>query len=64
MDLWLVAPNVETIYYLYILNDEERLLGVLSLKHLILAASHETLKDFLIRPAKTVPPEASEIAVA
>ena len=38
-ELRLEAPNVETIYYLYILDSEEHVLGVISLKNLILAVA-------------------------
>ena len=37
-ELRLEAPNVETIYYLYIVDDQEQVAGVLSLKNLILAS--------------------------
>jgi CBS domain-containing protein/sporulation protein YlmC with PRC-barrel domain len=63
-ELRLEAPNVETIYYLYILDDEDRLLGVLSLKHLILATPHSKLRDIMTAPAKTLPLEAGEKDVA
>ena len=63
-ELRLEAPNVETIYYLYVLDDEERLLGVLSLKHLILAAPHAMLRDIMTAPAKTLPLEVGEKDVA
>ena len=63
-ELRLEAPDVETIYYLYILDDEERLLGVLSLKNLILAAPQAKLRDVMIAPAKTLPLEAEEKDVA
>jgi magnesium transporter len=63
-EMRLEAPDVETIYYLYILDDEERLLGVLSLKNLILAAPDAILKDVMIAPAKTLPIDAGEKDVA
>ncbi len=63
-ELRLEAPNVETIYYLYVLDDEERILGVLSLKHLILAAPQAKLRDIMTAPAKTLPLEVGEKDVA
>ena len=38
-----LAPEAETIYYLYVVDDEERLLGVLSLRELIIAAPQTLL---------------------
>lgn len=35
--LKVMAPNAETIYYLYVLDDDNRLTGVLSLRDLIIA---------------------------
>jgi magnesium transporter len=63
-ELRLEAPNVETIYYLYILDNEERIIGVLSLKNLILAASQTLLRDIMTTPAKTIPLETGEKDVA
>jgi sporulation protein YlmC with PRC-barrel domain/flagellar motility protein MotE (MotC chaperone) len=59
-ELRLEAPNVETIYYLYILDQEEHLIGVLSLKNLILAVPQTLLSDIMKTPPKTVPLEAQE----
>jgi magnesium transporter len=63
-ELRLEAPNVETIYYLYIVDDEERLIGVLSLKNLILAAPQSKLRDVMIAPVKTLSLDAGEKDVA
>lgn len=43
--LRLQAPERETIYYVFVLDDEHRLLGVLSLRDLILAPRHALIKD-------------------
>ncbi len=63
-ELRLEAPDVETIYYLYILDSEEKLIGVLSLKNLILASPQAILRDIMTTPAKTLPLEAGEKDVA
>ncbi len=63
-ELRLEAPNVETIYYLYIVDQEEHLIGVLSLKNLILAVPQTLLSDIMKTPPKTVPLEAQEKDVA
>ncbi len=63
-ELRLEAPDVETIYYLYILDSEEKIIGVLSLKHLILAAAQTLLGDIMITPPKTLPLDAARKDVA
>ncbi len=63
-ELRLEAPNVETIYYLYILDEEDRLMGILSLKNLILAAPDARLRDVMKTPVKTLPLEIQQEDVA
>jgi len=43
--LRLQAPERETIYYVYVLDDQRRLLGVISLRDLILAPRHALIRD-------------------
>src|SRR5262245_17255615 len=45
--LRLQAPDRETIYYVYVLDDQRRLIGVVSLKDLILAPRHALIKDVM-----------------
>jgi magnesium transporter len=52
--LRLQAPDRETIYYVYVLDDQRRLLGVLSLRDLILANRHAVLRDIMDQEAVTV----------
>ena len=63
-ELRLEAPNVETIYYLYILDPNERIVGVISLKNLILAMPQTLLSDIMITPVKTLPLDARQKDVA
>ena len=63
-ELRLEAPDVETIYYLYILDSNERIVGVISLKNLILAMPQALLSDVMITPVKTLTLEASQKDVA
>ena len=63
-ELRLEAPNVETIYYLYIVDLEGRIIGVLSLKHLILATPQTLLSDIMITPPKTITLETGKNDVA
>ena len=43
------APDSETIYYIYILNSQRRLDGLISLRELILAKPEAKLKDMMER---------------
>ncbi len=45
--LRLEAPDAETIYYAYVLDNQRRLTGFVSLKDLILAPSHKLVKDVM-----------------
>jgi magnesium transporter len=45
--LRLQAPDSETIYYLYVLDDQRRLLGVVSLRELILAPRRANINDLM-----------------
>jgi CBS domain-containing protein/sporulation protein YlmC with PRC-barrel domain len=63
-ELRLEAPDVETIYYLYIMDEREHLAGVISLKNLILARPEARLKDIMKKPVKTLPLDAAENDVA
>ena len=63
-ELRLEAPNVETIYYLYILDQDEHVNGVVSLKNLILAMPQTLLSDIMLTPVKTLPLDAEQKDVA
>lgn len=52
--LRLQAPNSETIYYIYIVDDQRRLQGVLSLRDLILASRRAVLHDLMETQIVTV----------
>jgi magnesium transporter len=45
--LRLQAPDKETIYYVYVLNDQRKLLGVVSLRDLIMASRQAVLRDIM-----------------
>jgi len=45
--LRLQAPDRETIYYIYVLDDQRKLLGVISLRDLILAPRQAILRDIM-----------------
>ena len=42
-----LAPAAETIYYLYVIDDSEKLLGVLSLRELIIANPEATIESIM-----------------
>jgi len=63
-ELRLEAPDVETIYYLYIVDANERLEGVVTIKDLILAKPQTILADIMRTPVKTLTLEAGQKEVA
>ncbi len=63
-ELRLEAPDVETIYYLYIVDQDEHVNGVVSLKNLILAMPQALLGDIMLTPVKTLPLDAEQEDVA
>ncbi|HXG10009.1 MAG TPA: magnesium transporter [Gemmataceae bacterium] len=52
--LRLQAPDKETIYYVYVLDEQRKLLGVLSLRDLILAPRGALIKDIMDTKVVTV----------
>lgn len=44
-----IAPQAETIYYVYVVDEESRLVGVLSLRDLIAASDGTPLKEIMRR---------------
>jgi magnesium transporter len=55
-----VADDVETIYYVYVVDHEGRLTGVLSLRELLLAPMHTRLADVMRRELVTVTPDMDQ----
>jgi len=43
-----VGPDAETIYYVYVLDESERLVGVISLRDLIVAQPETKVRDFMV----------------
>ena len=52
--LRLQAPESETIYYIYVLDNQRKLLGVVSLRDLILAARNTRIRDIMEETVVTV----------
>lgn len=57
------AEELETVYYIYIVEDE-KLLGATSLRELLLAEPDTLLSDMMETKLKTVSPDADENAAA
>lgn len=58
------AAEVETVYYIYITDKEEKLLGVVTLRELLLTGHDLRLSDIMATKIKTVRPESDETEVA
>jgi magnesium transporter len=58
------APEIELIYYIYVVDDQDRLQGVLSLRDLILSAPATTLKEIMRLHPKKITPDTKQKEVA
>jgi Mg2+ transporter MgtE len=58
------AEEVETVYYIYIIDENEKLNGVVSLRDLLLARLDDKLSDIMESKLKTVTPDVDEGEVA
>lgn len=56
--------DIDMIYYLYVLDEKERLLGVFSLRDLLLADPQQQVKDIMLAEVITVLPTSSREEVA
>jgi CBS domain-containing protein/sporulation protein YlmC with PRC-barrel domain len=54
----LLAPDVETAYYIYILDKEEKPLGVVTLKDLVVNTPDTRVEEIMTTNLKTVPVDA------
>jgi magnesium transporter len=54
-----LEPDAESIYYVYVVDEEEHLLGVLSLRDLIVAKPETRIRDFMIKNVISVGLDAS-----
>ncbi len=59
-----LEPDAESVYYVYVVDDEEHLLGVLSLRDLIVAKPDTPIRDFMIKNVIAVGVDASPREVA
>lgn len=58
------AREVETVYYIYVLAKDEKLVGVISLREVLLAEKDCILADLMETNLKTVAPGEDEMIVA
>ncbi len=58
------ASEIETVYYIYLIDEAERLVGVVSLRELLLSGPGTRLSEVMETKVKTVTPDADEEAVA
>lgn len=59
-----LAPDAETVYYVYVIDEASRLRGVMSLRELIVAGSQTPLTDIMQPNVITVQPEDDQEEVA
>jgi len=59
-----IAPNSEFIYYLYVVDKRDRLLGVISLRALLLALPTAFIERIMETDVVTVSPETPAVEVA
>ena len=59
-----LAPDAETVYYIYVVAENETLVGIISLRKLIVAQPNTPVSDFMVTRVIHVHPEASLREVA
>jgi len=58
------AEDVETVYYIYVIDPDEKLIGVISLRELLLSNLDTKLSDIMLNKFKKVLPDTDEEEVA
>ena len=58
------AEEIEIVYYIYVIDADEKLMGVVSLRDMLLADPDVKLSDIMETKLKTVTPETDEMEVA
>jgi Mg2+ transporter MgtE len=59
-----LEPEAETIYYVYVIDADERLVGVISLRDLLIAQANTLVSDFMIPKVRRVSVDATVEEVA
>jgi CBS domain-containing protein len=63
-EMRLLAPDVEFVYYIYVVDTEDHLLGVLTLKKLLTSALHAALEEIMTPNVKYVYLDADRKEIA
>ncbi|MBI5212558.1 MAG: magnesium transporter [Nitrospirae bacterium] len=58
------VEEIETVYYIYVLDGQERLIGVASLQELLVAEPYTRLSEIMETKLKTVTPDVDEMVAA
>jgi CBS domain-containing protein/sporulation protein YlmC with PRC-barrel domain len=58
------AEEIEAVYYIYIVDEKEKLVGVTSLRDLLLAGTEQKLSEIMETKLKTVSPETDDMVAA
>ncbi len=58
------APSIETVYYIFVIDNDEKLLGIASLRDMLLSSPDIPMSDIMETKLKTVTPEMDEDDVA
>jgi len=59
-----LAPDAETVYYIFVVRDGEKLSGVLSLRSLIIAAPETPISSIMVKDVITIDPDMDQRKVA
>jgi len=59
-----MAPDAETIYYLYVTDESGKLAGVLSLRTMIVSPPRTVISDIMVKDVISVAPEMNQRQVA
>lgn len=59
-----IAPDAETVYYVYVINIDNKLVGVISLRELIIANPDDLIKNILWTNVISVPVDMDQEEVA
>lgn len=58
------AHSVETVYYIYVINESEKLIGVTSLRDILLSSPDVPLSEIMTKNLKVASPETDQQIVA
>lgn len=58
------APSVETVYYIFVMDEDEKLLGITSLRDMLLSSPDIPMSDIMETKLKTVTPDVDQSVVA